>query len=584
MILEGDDTAHAESAGAPEAPTGTIPHAPPAAQANPLDPLGLNKAALEVWQSVFLHPETVAQTQLDFTKAWLTVASRALTALSGEEKPAAVIEPARGDKRWNHQAWSDNPVFDAMKQGYLLATQSILDGIDRAPDVDPQTRARVKYFAKQFCDAMSPTNFPWLNPAVIEETLRTGGKNLQKGVENALEDERENHGRPALVDKSAFHVGKNVATSKGEVVFRNELIELIQYAPTTETVYARPLVIVPPWINKFYILDLQPANSLIKYATDGGVQTFVISWRNPDASLRDLTFRDYMHLGPLTAAGVAREIAGSSDINQIGYCIGGTLTAMELAYIAKTDPTLVNAVTFFAALTDFAEPGDIKNFLGPEALAYIEEKMREDGVLEAGEMADTFNMLRANDLIWNVAVNRYLLGKDAPAFDLLYWNSDATRLPAAMHSYYLENMYVRNALAKGELVVDGVPIDLHAVRNDVYSVASIEDHIAPWRSVYKMTQLFSGDVRFRLGHSGHIAGIINPPASGKGNYWKADGNPPSADDWFRSAEKLAGSWWPDWLGWIGERSGERVPAPSKLGSERFPPLGPAPGTYVLEQA
>ena len=429
MILEGDDTAHAQSAATAERPGGVIPEAPPAAQANPLDPLGLNKAAAEVWQSLFAHPEAIAQTQLDFAKAWLTVASRALTALSGEEKPAAVIEPARGDNRWKHQAWSENPVFDAMKQGYLLATQGILDGIDRAPDVDPQTRARVKYFAKQFCDAMSPTNFPWLNPAVIEETLRTGGKNLQKGIENALEDERENHGRPALVDKSAFQVGKNVATSKGEVVFRNELIEIIQYAPTTETVYARPLLIVPPWINKFYILDLQPANSLIKYATDGGVQTFVISWRNPDASLRDLSFRDYMHLGPLTAAGVARDIAGSADVNQIGYCIGGTLTALELAYIAKKDPTLVNAVTFFAALVDFAEPGDIKNFMGPEALAFIEEKMREDGVLPASEMADTFNMLRANDLIWNVAVNRYLLGKDAPAFDLLYWKATRPACP-----------------------------------------------------------------------------------------------------------------------------------------------------------
>jgi polyhydroxyalkanoate synthase len=556
----------------------------PVAAANPLDPLGISGAALGIWQSLLAHPESIAQTQLDFTKAWLTVATRTLGALSGEEKPAAVIEPARGDNRWKHQAWTDNPMFDALKQGYLLATQGVLDGIDRAPDVDPQTRARVKYFAKQFCDAMSPTNFPWLNPAVIEETLRTGGLNLQKGLRNALDDERDNNGRPALVDKSAFRVGENVATSKGEVVFRNELIELIQYSPATETVYERPLLIVPPWINKFYILDLQPANSLIKFATDNGLQTFVISWRNPDASLAGTTFRDYLELGPLTAARVMREIVGSQDINQIGYCIGGTLTAMELAYLAKADPGLVNAVTFFAALVDFSEPGEIKNFLGPEAVAHVEAKMREEGVLQASEMADTFNLLRANDLIWNVAVNRYLLGKDAPAFDLLYWNSDATRMPAAMHAYYLENMYVRNALAKGELEVDGVPIDLHAVRNDVYAVASIDDHIAPWRSVYKMTQLFAGDVRFRLGHSGHIAGIINSPASGKGNYWTAEANPPSADDWFRGAEKRTGSWWPDWLAWIEARSGVRVPAPERPGTEKYPALAPAPGTYVLEKA
>jgi polyhydroxyalkanoate synthase len=349
-------------------------------------------------------------------------------------------------------------------------------------------------------------------------------------------------------------------------------------------VYARPLVIIPPWINKFYILDLQPANSLIKYATDNGIQTFVVSWRNPDPSLAHLNFEDYMELGAVTAARVAREITGSPDVNQIGYCLGGTLTAMELAYLAKTDPAPVRAVTFFAALTDFSEAGEIKNFLGPEALASVQKKLRDQGVFPASDMADTFNLLRANDLIWNVAVNRYLLGKDAPAFDLLYWNSDATRLPGAMHAYYLENMYVRNALAKGELSVHGVPIDLRDVRNDVYCVASLEDHIAPWRSVYRMTQLFSGDTRFRLGHSGHIAGIINAPAGGKGNYWAADRNPPSADDWFAGARKEAGSWWPDWLAWLQERSGDQVAAPASLGDEGHPPLEPAPGTYVLEKA
>jgi polyhydroxyalkanoate synthase len=555
------------------------------AEANSLDPLGLNKGALEVWQALLAHPEAVAQSQLDFANAWLSVAARAMSSLSGApEKPAAIIDPAPSDNRWKHPAWTENPVFDALKQGYLLATQGMLDSIDRAPDVDPDTKTRVKYFAKQFSDAMSPTNFPWLNPAVIEETMRTGGANLAKGVQNALADERENAGRPALVDKSAFAVGKNVATSKGEVVFRNELIELIQYAPTTETVYARPLLIVPPWINKFYVLDLQPKNSLIKYATDNGLQTFVVSWRNPDATLRHLSFIDYLHLGPLAAGHAVREITSSSDINQIGYCIGGTLTAMELAYLAKVDPSLVNAVTFFAALVDFEDAGEIKNFLGPEAVAHVEAKLAADGVLQASEMADTFNMLRANDLIWNVAVNRYLLGKDAPAFDLLYWNSDATRMPAAMHAYYLKNMYVRNALAKGELDIDGTPIELGAIRNDTYCVASIDDHIAPWRSVYKMTRLFGGDVRFRLGHSGHIAGIINAPASGKGNYWSVEANPVSPDDWFRSAEKHPGSWWPDWLAWITERSGERVAAPAGPGTEKYPALVPAPGTYVLEKA
>ena len=549
-----------------------------------LDPLGVSRAALGVWQAMATHPAALMQTQRSLLDSWMTLALDLAGGKSGAESKTAVIEPAANDGRWKHPAWNENPLFDTLKQGYLLATQAVLESIDEAEGVDEETKSRVKFFAKQFCDAMSPTNFAFLNPAVIEETLRTGGRNFARGAENYMADLRDNDGRPALVDKSAFEVGRNVATSVGQVVYRNELIELIQYAPSTETVYERPLVIVPPWINKYYILDLQPANSFIKYATDTGLSTFVVSWRNPDASLAGLGFGDYLELGPLSAIRVAREIAGSKDVNQIGYCIGGTLTAMELAYLAKTDPERVNAVTFFAALTDFADVGDLRHFLGKEALAHLEQKLDAEGVLPASDMADTFNMLRANDLIWNVAVNRYLLGKDAPKFDLLYWNSDATRMPAAMHKYYLNHMYVRNDLAAGKLEHEGVRIDLRSIRNDVYSVASIEDHIAPWRSVYKMTQSFGGQIRFRLGHSGHIAGIVNPPASGKGNYWESDANPPTADEWLARARKHPGSWWPDWQAWIGERSGERVPASLSPGSAAYPPLGPAPGTYVLEKA
>jgi polyhydroxyalkanoate synthase len=555
---------------------------PPVAP-NPLDPLGIGKATIDVWQALATRPDAFLETQMHLANAWTQAATQAISAKAPAGR-TPVVEPAKGDGRWKHGAWTENPAFDALKQGYLLASQAMLDGIDRAEGVDPETKARVKFFAKQFCDALSPTNLPFLNPAVIEETLKTGGRNLQKGAQNALDDLRENDGRPALVDKSAFEVGRNVATSKGEVVFRNALIELIQYAPTTETVYERPLLIVPPWINKFYILDLQPANSLIKFATDGGIQTFVVSWRNPDASLGHLTFEDYLRLGALAAGDATRRIAGASSVNQIGYCIGGTLTAMELAYLAKTDPSIVNAVTFFAALTDFTNAGDLKNFLGPEARAFLERKVEEAGVLAASDMADAFNLLRSNDLIWNVAVNRYLLGRDAPAFDLLYWNSDATRLPGAMHRYYVRNMYDRNALAKGELTVADVPLDLHAIENDVYAVASVEDHIAPWRSVFEITRLFGGDVRFRLGHSGHIAGIINPPGSGKGNYWANDGAAADADAWLAAAEKRPGSWWTDWLAWLTERSGERKNAPVALGSADFPPLCPAPGTYVLEKS
>jgi len=547
-----------------------------------LDPLGINAAAAEVWKAMLSQPQSLLSAQTELAKSWMDVAAGIWAPRS--ERRAAVIEPAPADSRFKHPAWKDNPVFDALKQGYLLATKAMLDGIDSAQGVDDETRQRVRFFAKQFCDALSPTNFAFMNPAVIEETVRTGGRNLQRGAENILEDLRDNEGRPALVDKSAFTVGQNVATAPGSVVFRNELIELIQYTPSTPVVHARPLVIIPPWINKFYILDLQPANSLIRYAVDGGTTTFVVSWRNPDASLAGLDMQDYLRLGPLTAARAARSIAGSDDVNVIGYCIGGTLTGMLLAYLARTGEQLINAITFFAAMLDFSDAGEIRAFLGDEALEHIEAEMQEKGVLPGRQMADTFNMLRANDLIWNVAVNRYLMGKDAPAFDLLFWNADATRMPRAMHSYYLRNMYRENNLVRPNMLkVDGVPIDLSLVRNDAYVVASLEDHIAPWRSVYRTTQLLRGEVEFRLGNSGHIAGIINPPGKPKGSWWSAPSNPPSPDEWLASAQKHEGSWWPDWRSWLAARSGDEIPAPAALGSADYPPLDPAPGTYVLEK-
>jgi polyhydroxyalkanoate synthase len=559
------------------------PSSPPAVS-DAFDPLGVNRAAAQVWQSMLAHPETLVATQLQLANAWASATARAFSP-PATSKPPPLAQPAPGDSRWKHPAWTGNPMFAAMQQGYLLATKAVLDGVDRAPDVDPETKERVKYFAKQVCDAMSPTNFASLNPGVIEETFRTGGSNLQHGMQNVVEDLIENRGRPALVDKKAFEVGKNVATTKGTVVYRNDLIEVIQYTPSTETVYERPLVIMPPWINKYYILDLQPANSFVKYAVDSGFQTFLISWRNPNASMAHLKFEDYLESGAGAATKVAMAVTGASDVNYVGYCLGGTLLAILLAYAERKGESFANAATFFTALVDFSEPGDIKNFLSREALAFIEHKMKEKGILDAAEMSDTFNMLRANDLIWNVAVNRYLLGHDAPAFDLLYWNSDSTRLAADFHSYYLKNMYIENNLVKPDVLqMNGVPIDLRRVRNDVFSIATKDDHIAPWRTVYKATQIFSGDVQFRLAHSGHIAGIINSPASGKGNYWKAARNLPDPDEWFASAQKVPGSFWVEWAAWLGTRSGERIAAPASDGSTEYPPLGAAPGTYVLEKS
>ncbi len=555
---------------------------------NPFDPLGVGAMSMDVWRAMMASPGALFDAQAEFGRALTDVAARGATAASGTEPPEKpVVAPEPGDKRFSNPVWTTNPYFDALKQGYLLSVKAVLGSIDAAEGIDEATKRRVKFFAKQFTDAMSPTNVPWFNPDVLEETMRSGGANFRRGMENVLEDARRNDGRPALVDESAFEVGKNVATTPGKVVFRNELIELIQYAPTQDEIFARPLIIVPPWINKFYILDLQAANSFVKYATDAGRNTFVISWRNPDASLAELTWADYVKLGPLTAIRVASEIAGSTDVDAVGYCIGGTLLATALAYLARTGATTVNTATFFAALVDFTDPGEIMAFLTGEALTFIEDQMAEHGVLSGRAMADTFSMLRANDLIWGVAVNRYLLGRDAPAFDLLYWNSDATRIPRAAHSYYLRQMYAENNLAKPDVLeVDGVPVDLRRVTLDTYCVATSEDHIAPWRSVYAMTRLFGGETTFRLGASGHIAGIISPPAKVKAVWWgppPGSPNPPAADEWLAAAPKHQGSWWPDWNEWLAQRSTGRIRSPGTPGSEHYPPLGEAPGTYVLER-
>ena len=525
-------------------------------------------------------PEHLMRSQQELATSWMELLTTSSARAMGLPAPD-VVKEAPGDKRFTHAAWNQNPALNSMKQAYLLATNALLGSIEQTEALDPKTVKRARFFAKQFADAMSPSNFAFFNPLVIEETLRTGGENLARGMRNLIEDIQENDGKPALVDKSAFKVGENVGVSSGRVVFRNELAELIQYDPTTPQVYAKPVLIVPPWINKFYILDLQPENSFIKHLVDGGYTTFVISWRNPDASMRNTSMEDYLMQGPMACAKVAAEICATDDVNLVSYCIGGTLSAMMLAYLAKKDDHRINAATFLASLTDFSDTGEIDAFLGEDALAYIEKKMGERGYLDASEMSDSFNMLRSNDLIWSVAVNRYLLGKDAPAFDLLYWNSDSTRMPEAMHKYYLRNMYIDNSLVKpNTLSIDGVPIDLGAIKNDTYCVATMEDHIAPWRSVYTMTQNFGGKVQFVLGHSGHIAGIVNPPEKKKGFWWGNTQTPADTNAWFTAAQKHEGSWWSDWYPWLAQRSGDKVDA-RQPGNEKYPAQEPAPGTYVL---
>jgi polyhydroxyalkanoate synthase subunit PhaC len=548
-----------------------------------MDPFGVGKATLDVWQAMLKEPDRLAESQAHFAKLWIDLWTRnADHAMGGSNGEAPVVSPEDGDRRFSNAAWSNNPALDTLKQAYLLVTQAFLSAIDDA-DVDERTKRRAKFFAKQFCDMMSPSNMAFLNPDVIEETLRSGGENLVKGWKNAAEDLTNNEGRVALVDTDAFEVGRNVGTTKGKVVFRNDMMELIQYDATTETVYERPLIVVPPWINKYYILDLQTKNSFVGHATSAGFQTFVVSWRNPDASMSDVSMRDYIVRGGLEAARVAGEIAGTRDVTMNGYCLGGTLLSMLLAYLeakpaSKNDPNIC-AATFMASLVDFREPGEIVNFLGEEALQFIEKKMNERGYLEGREMADTFNMLRSNDLIWTPAVNRYLLGKDAPAFDLLYWNNDATRMPATMHSYYLRHMYMQNDLiVPNKLEIDGVGIDLGKIDVPMYIVATREDHIAPWRSVYALTQLAKGPSTFRLANSGHIAGVVNPPGAKKAQYWASDATPADAETWLKEATLREGSWWPDWYAWLGGQSGAKIAPPQNA---KYPELAAAPGTYVL---
>ncbi|HKV01724.1 MAG TPA: alpha/beta fold hydrolase, partial [Ktedonobacteraceae bacterium] len=418
------------------------------------------------------------------------------------------------------------------------------------------------------------------NPQVIHETVQSGGQNLVMGMEHLLRDIKA--GQMKMTDTDAFAPGRNLALTPGEVIYRNKLIELIQYAPTTEKVYALPLVFIPPWINKYYILDMQPQNSLIKFLVDAGFTVFVMSWKNPDASMEEISFEDYMTLGPLAAFDVIKEITASPKINPVGYCIGGTLLSMMLPYLAAKKDDTVNSATFFVSLQDFTEVGDTSVFVDEPQVRYIEGQMMERGYLDSRSMATMFNMLRANDLIWSNVVNNYLLGKEPPAFDLLYWNADGTRMTRAAHSFYLRNTYLENNLIKpGKIVLKGVPIDLGKIHQDIYAVGTEQDHIVPWKSAWRISQLAGGKVRFVLGGSGHIAGIINPPSKGRG-YWTNDKPVRSADQWFESAESHKGSWWTDWLEWLKPRSGEQV-APPPLGSAAHPPIAPAPGSYVLEK-
>ncbi len=547
----------------------------------PLDPVEMTRAFQHIWLDAIKNPVRAWTNYSDFVQGYIQIMAESTLKFWGQSQDVEpVIAPEKGDKRFSAPDWQQNAIFDALKQSYLLAATTLLKSASEVEGLDERKQRKLVFYLRQFLDAISPTNFTFTNPQVIHEVIQTGGQNLVTGMEHLLRDIKA--GQVKMTDTDAFAPGRNLAITPGQVIYRNKLIELLQYAPSTDKVYATPLLFIPPWINKYYILDMQPRNSLIKFLVDQGYTVFVISWKNPDAAMADTSFEDYMTLGPLSALDVIKEITDSPKVNVIGYCIGGTLLAMTLPYLAAKGDETVDSAAFFVSLLDFSEVGDTEVFIDEPQLNYIEGQMMERGYLDSRSMSAMFNMLRANDLIWSNVMNNYLLGKEPPAFDLLYWNADGTRMAATAHAFYMRNTYSENNLIKpNKIVLKGVPIDLGRICQDIYAVGTQQDHIVPWKSAWRITQLVSGPVRFVLGGSGHIAGVINPPSKGRG-YWTNDKPVADADQWFESAEHHDGSWWTDWLEWLKPRSGEQVASPS-MGNAAYPPLTPAPGTYVLEK-
>ena len=485
------------------------------------------------------------------------------------------------DKRFKHPEWSENAVFNFVKDSYLVVAESILSAIRDVKGMDEASARKVDFYTRQFVDALSPSNFVATNPEVLTATLASGGQNLLRGLENLLADLERGNGRLAITmtDMKAFRLGENIATTPGKIVYQNELMQLIQYTPSTREVRRRPLLIVPPWINKFYVLDLQPKNSFIKWAVDQGHTVFAISWVNPDEKLAAKGLENYMLEGPLAALDAIESATGERSVNAIGYCLGGTLLASTAAYSAAKGDDRITSATYFATLVDFTEVGDMAVFIDEEQLASLERRMRERGYLEAQDMATAFNMLRANDLIWSFVVSNYLLGKEHIPVDLLFWNSDSTRMPAAMHSFYLRKMYQQNLLAKpGGITLADTPIDLSKVRTPTFILATREDHIAPWKSTYAATRLYSGPIKFVLCDAGHMAGVISPPGT-KYGHWANDELPSSPDEWFGGATPNQGSWWPVWDEWITQLDSGRVPA-REPGGGKLTIIEDAPGSYV----
>ena len=545
------------------------------------DPLNIGDAFVQMTQSMLADPARMAEAQVGLWNSYLELWQQTADKMMGKEvEPLAT--PEADDRRFKDADWQENPVFDYIKQSYLMTSKWMINTVRETDGLDDETARKVDFYTRQFVDAMAPTNFAVSNPEVLRETVDSKGQNLINGLSNLLNDLEQGDGQLKIkhVENDAFVIGETVATSPGKVMFQNELFQLLQFSPLTKKVRKTPLLIVPPWINKYYILDLREKNSFIKWATEQGNTVFVVSWVNPDARLGTKTFEDYMLDGPVAAVGAACKASGADKVNIIGYCIGGTMTATALAYMAAKGDDRVASATFFTTLVDFEEPGELGVFIDEEQIASLEDKMGERGYLEGSEMASTFSMLRANDLIWSFVINNYLLGKEPFPFDLLFWNADSTRMPAVMHSFYLRKMYQQNALVQpGGLELGGVKIDLRKIKVPVYILSTNEDHIAPWKSTFAATQLYSGNTKFVLASSGHIAGVVNPPASDRYSYRTNAKKAKTPAAWLEGATEHNGSWWPDWDKWVKKfADGEvaaRVPGKGKLKA-----IEDAPGSYV----
>ena len=540
------------------------------------DPMSLGPTMMRLGTALASNPMALMEAGLHFSNR-LAATTSGMFARALGAKPLAAMQPESKDRRFKDAAWDESPMFFGEQQAYLAWAQFVRELVSAA-DLEPHDAEKAAFGLGFLVDAMAPTNFLLTNPAALRKAKETKGLSLLKGLRNFVDDALHNEGMPQQFDREAFAVGRNLGVTPGKVVYRNNLMELIQYEPQTKSTYEVPLLVSPPWINKYYLMDLAPGRSFIEWAVQHGHTTFAISYRNPDESMRNVSLDDYLVHGPVEALDVIRDITGQPKVNMAGLCIGGTLATALLAYLASKGEDRVNNATLLNTIVDFSEPGPLGVFTDAESIARLEKKMAKTGFLDSGDMEKTFNALRANDLIWNYVASNWLMGQDPPAFDILTWNADSTRMPANMHSFYLRYCYQENQLARDEMTLAGQLLQLGKIKEDVYIVGAVEDHIAPWTTSYATTRLLGGDCRYVLTSSGHIAGIVNPPDS-KRRYWTNHELPDDPEEWRAAATPHQGSWWEDWTEWMATRSGRRTRPPS-MGNDEHPPIADAPGEYV----